>query len=343
MTAMNLITKVIPRIPCWLTLFMAAVFRVTKSSRTKLTFPQRIMMEVMFSIIIWSLLYPYPNTIQRYSIIPWWSLVCTILCQWPYVFSTATSATESWSRRIVTMLHHGGPLGPGCSKLVETLTGIILYAALHEGTMPPIVIFGPDFVSNVLFNKVVWIVLVIICVGVNVVMNLWSKLLQTRGNHNGVNDMVESTQNRDLSLKEKTCIFALALINATVEEITSRYFYMREFRNCFKIEFEQEFSSRDAQFYGNLMQALVFGIWHYNGIPSGMTGVILTFVYGIIMGYLYLYNGSSGSSSDDNNDDNNIDVPGALFLPIVAHTIADYYIFAIIARRKQQNQHDKQG
>ena len=67
--------------------------------------------------------------------------------------------------------------------------------------------------------------------------------------------------------------------------------------------------------HANLSQALVFGLWHYHGIPSGWTGVGLTFVYGYIMGLLYQYG-------------------DGLFLPIVAHTIADYYIFTIIARNQ---------
>ena len=48
-------------------------------------------------------------------------------------------------------------------------------------------------------------------------------------------------------------------------------------------------------------------------IPSGWTGVGLTFVYGLAMGFLLEYGGGS-------------------LLPIVAHTIADYFIFAVIAR-----------
>lgn len=57
-----------------------------------------------------------------------------------------------------------------------------------------------------------------------------------------------------------------------------------------------------------------FGAAHWNGIPSGPLGVGLTFIYGILMGLLHEWN-------------------GGLLLPVVAHTIADYYILAVIARK----------
>jgi hypothetical protein len=84
--------------------------------------------------------------------------------------------------------------------------------------------------------------------------------------------------------------------------------------------------------FSNIFQAGVFGIWHYYGIPSGAVGVGLTFVYGLLMGGLSDYNDGLG-------------------LAIVAHSVADYYIFAAIARRqlfhndeqqlKQQKQKDQ--
>ena len=46
----------------------------------------------------------------------------------------------------------------------------------------------------------------------------------------------------------------------------------------------------------------------------------MTFLYGFILGMV----------QDHQN--------GGLFLPIAAHTIADYYIFAIIARQRRQRQ-----
>jgi hypothetical protein len=50
-----------------------------------------------------------------------------------------------------------------------------------------------------------------------------------------------------------------------------------------------------------------------------MTGVALTFVYGYIMGLLKETIGEGG-----------------LLLPIIVHTVADYYIFTTIARQSKQ-------
>ena len=38
--------------------------------------------------------------------------------------------------------------------------------------------------------------------------------------------------------------------------------------------------------WANLLQAAAFGVWHYHGVPSGLLGVALTFVFGLLMGWL---------------------------------------------------------
>ena len=53
---------------------------------------------------------------------------------------------------------------------------------------------------------------------------------------------------------------------------------------------------------------------HYDGIPSGISGVILTFMYGIIMGFLVMYE-------------------NGLLIAVLAHAINDYFIFTVIAKR----------
>ena len=142
---------------------------------------------------------------------------------------------------------------------------------------------------------------------VNIVMQFWSNMTDSRGNHPGVNDMVKDTHGRSLSLQEHVRILGLAFVNGACEEITSRFFWMAEFEVYM------------SPWQANIAQAALFGIWHYHGIPSGWTGVGLTFVYGGIMGCLYQYG-------------------EGLFLPIVTHGIADYYIFTIIARRKNDDE-----
>lgn len=120
--------------------------------------------------------------------------------------------------------------------------------------------------------------------------------------------MVKDTCGRSLSLQEHVRILGLAFVNGACEEVTSRFFWMTEFEVYL------------SPFQANIAQAAVFGIWHYHGIPSGLTGVGLTFVYGGIMGYLYQYYGEG------------------LCLPIVTHGVVDYYIFTIIARQKKDGE-----
>mmetsp|Transcript_17942 Transcript_17942/g.47948 ORF Transcript_17942/g.47948 Transcript_17942/m.47948 type:complete len:103 (-) Transcript_17942:147-455(-) len=64
----------------------------------------------------------------------------------------------------------------------------------------------------------------------------------------------------------------------------------------------------------NLLQALVFGLFHWHGIPSGPAGVALTFVYGCVVGWLF-------------------QVCGGLLTPVIAHSAADFFIFAVVVRR----------
>ena len=120
--------------------------------------------------------------------------------------------------------------------------------------------------------------------------------------------MVHDSIGRSLSLNEHVHLFTLAAINAFCEEVTSRGFWRAEYQKYTTIT------------NANLLQAVMFGIWHYHGIPSGYTGVGLTFVYGSIMGLLQDYFG------------------GGLLLPILAHTLADYFIFSVIARQDKQQQ-----
>ncbi len=63
------------------------------------------------------------------------------------------------------------------------------------------------------------------------------------------------------------------------------------------------------------LQAIWFSFLHYkSGFPSGSLGIILTFSFGIMMGYL-LYR-SKG-----------------IFLPIVVHTTADFVVFILVVMR----------
>lgn len=147
---------------------------------------------------------------------------------------------------------------------------------------------------------------------VNLVLWLWSRSFLTRGNHDGVDQMVASSVGRSLSWNEHVSIAAWAVANAVCEEVMSRGLWRLEFALSLGVDTEAPVSLIQS----NILQAAIFGIWHYHGIPSGLPGVALTFVYGLIMGLL-------------------MDYGQGLLLPILAHSIADYFIFAIIARQKQ--------
>ena len=221
------------------------------------------------------------------SIVPWWGPLTLIVCQWPFLFGKV----------VPSMFVHGGPLGNGCSKLVEVLVAISLWKIVYQEW--PRISLGP------LPSLQSWIFIGIFSLLVNVVLQYWSVLTKSRGDHSGVNEMVQETQGRSLLLKEHLKLLGLGFFYVFCEEITSRWFWRHEFANYLP-----------QPHYSNLAQAVVFGIWHYHGIPSGITGVLLTLVYGFLMGLLYDYG-------------------NGLWLPVVAHGIADYYIFAMIVR--QQN------
>jgi membrane protease YdiL (CAAX protease family) len=257
----------------------AAVLITVVGARKLFRSPKRHIVDFGVAIVLWLLL-----PMESRSIAPWWGPLTCLAVQWPHVVSFAPA-----------FLQHGGPLGPGCSKVVQVLVAVLLWRVLHQ-EWPPLTL-GP------LPGAATWIGILILSGLVNIVMQFWSNMTDSRGDHAGVNEMVKDTYGRSLSLQEHVRILRLAFVNGACEEITSRFFWMAEFEVYM------------SPLHANIAQAALFGIWHYHGIPSGWTGVGLTFVYGGIMGSLYQYG-------------------EGLFLPIVTHGIADYYIFAIIARRK---------
>jgi len=194
-----------------------------------------------------------------------------------------------------------GPYGSGCAKGVEFLVAWFLLWLWDSAVWPPAFALGP------LPSKVAIVVVLLLAAGVNIVLAVWSRYLGG-GDHSGhpVHEMVESSRGRKLRLKEHIGLVALALGNAWCEEMVSRGFIRHELQTRGQL----------APNVANFWQALAFGFWHYHGIPSGIAGVALTFVYGGIMGLL-------------------CDFGGGMILPLVAHTIADYYIFASIARQSK--------
>ncbi|KAG7370657.1 CAAX protease self-immunity-domain containing protein [Nitzschia inconspicua] len=192
-----------------------------------------------------------------------------------------------------------GPLGTGAYKVIQVAVAVVLLR-LFEGKWPFIQV-GP------LPCPLAWTVVIGVSLAVNGVLYMWSRTTQSRGTHHGVDQMVKSSLQRSLTVHASVYYAMMAFINAVCEEVTFRWFWWQEFVEVF---YEDSITA-------NIAQATIFGIWHYHGIPSGMAGVVLTFVYGWMMGELKERLGGGG-----------------LLLPILAHAIADYYIFTSIARGK---------
>jgi membrane protease YdiL (CAAX protease family) len=277
--ASSTITTIPPAIP----LLAAATIHVTKIQSRFATWTTALVLEVVFSLTLQLLLREYS------SIVPWWGPLTTLLSQWYRI--------DALAKLPVLQSLQQGPLGKGASKAIQVLVAILLWR-LKKNQWPTIQL-GP------LPGPTAWMLLVCVSVAVNVVLYGWSRVTQSRGTHQGVDQMVQSSLERYLTIHETVQYATLALINAICEEVTSRWFWWQEFATCYENPVP------------NLAQAAIFGIWHYHGIPSGMTGVMLTFVYGWIMGELKERVGGGG-----------------LLLPILAHAIADYYIFTTIARGK---------
>mmetsp|Transcript_57523 Transcript_57523/g.136847 ORF Transcript_57523/g.136847 Transcript_57523/m.136847 type:complete len:290 (+) Transcript_57523:57-926(+) len=213
------------------------------------------------------------------------------LRRWPLLLTDDTlDELPDW------LVGRTGPYGEGCGKFAEFFGCWILLSLRDQELWPAAFGLGPlpgwKAVGAMLF----------LAAGVNVVLAVWSQYFT--GDHNKVHDMVSDSRNRKLSVREHFGLAALAVGNAWCEEMVSRGFFRHELQSRGGL-------SRNA---ANFWQALSFGFWHYHGIPSGPTGVALTFVYGGIMGLL-------------------CDFAGGMLMPLVAHSIADYYIFAIIARQ----------
>jgi len=219
---------------------------------------------------------------------------------------------------LIDVLVDGGPLGPGCAKLLDVLVGLASMPLLRF--LPTTV----SFLSWTTFCGIgpLWpnwwlpLVVVLISIAVNGVLWLWSSIQQkSRGAHEGVHRMVKGTISRNLTTAEHLVLLGWSLVNAVCEEMSSRGLNRWEFATLLG---SKSIPSNHVSFLdlSNIWQAASFGLAHFYGVPSGWTGVILTFVYGWLMGTLH-------------------DAAGGLLYPILTHTIADYFIFSQIARRRK--------
>ena len=283
------------------------------------------------------------KTIDAIFTIILWGPLTSLLKQWTRLVPPSWSHTISnnnKSKKLVQGMMWGGPLGSGCGKLMEVLAACLLWTVVR-GSPPesitasfrwPLQLFfsSRQHQSTTMSTKD-WTFLLfgilLLSLAVNGVLAAWSHYYNAscnsrtnsgasdHHNHPGVQRMVQSTVGRRLSAPEHGRLVALAVLNAVCEECTSRGFWRREF--------ELTAHLTGAAWHSNLAQAVVFGAWHYHGIPSGLMGVALTTVYGLLMGWLADWQPATG-----------------LLLPILTHSIADYYIFAVIARQPPRKKTD---
>lgn len=94
-----------------------------------------------------------------------------------------------------------------------------------------------------------------------------------------------------------------AFINAAFEEGL--------FRSIFFVHFSEMLGS----FPAIIMQAIWFSLLHYqSGFPSGSIGILLTFLFGSLMGYL-------------------VHRTRGILIPVVIHAFADFSLFILILMR----------
>jgi prepilin signal peptidase PulO-like enzyme (type II secretory pathway) len=175
-------------------------------------------------------------------------------------------------------------------------------------------------IANVINAVIIVAVLVGVSWVVTVVLSLWLHFTQSKGDsHDGLNKLLRPTYGRPLQAREHIQLAIMALLNATCEEFTSRGFWRHEL----------ELTAGCTKFQSNLLQGVIFGMWHYFGIPNGWSGVALTTLYGWIMGYLSDWNVTRHTHGSES-------ISSGLILPIITHGIADYYIFTIMARQSSK-------
>lgn len=265
--------------PRFVPILVSSLVHHTRRSSTSL----HLIADVLLTIALWRC--------PPRSILALWRWTILAATQWPKLPGVDKMVQQSLIR--------GGPLGPGCGKVIEIFTVCLLWKLSYPDETLPISL-GP------LPSCVTWGIVLVLCGLTNWILSLWSRRTQSRGDHSGVHTMVDDlSRGRPLiSRTQHLELLLWAIANATCEEVASRGIWMHEFQRRGNVSFVQ----------ANVLQAISFGVWHFHGIPSGWTGVGLTFVYGLAMGFMMEYG-------------------GGLLLPIVAHSIADYFIFAVIARQ----------
>ena len=261
--------------------------------------------------------------------------------------------TKAWPLLLpgyLTTLRRGGPLGQDSHKLVNILVGIGVFWSIlgirHNKDKIRLWVYfcrpGPVLSSDSRY----WWFLPSLAVGLVLIafffLWLWSthqqQHQQQQSMHPGVHGLVDQTIGRSLTIQEQTNLLGWAFANAVCEEVEFRGLCRTEFQSILALfaptttttttTTTQSDSSSPPSLSSssmtkknfryldpsNLLQAVLFGLVHYHGIPSGLAGVVLCFIYGYLSGLL-------------------ADIGGGLLYPVVAHTIADYFILSHIVRK----------
>jgi len=95
-----------------------------------------------------------------------------------------------------------------------------------------------------------------------------------------------------------------ALLFATINALTQEVIFRGVYQDALSLSFRNEWVAI-------LLQALVFGLIHIEGIPSGLSGVIMAFSYGTVLGVLRR-------------------LSGGLLLPVAIHFVTDLFIFYLV-------------
>jgi len=84
------------------------------------------------------------NTRIAVTTVVFWGPLTHLLSQWPRILLLSKT-----TNRFVESMARGGPLGPGCSKLVEVLAACLLWMIARR-TLPPAVVatFALPFTTN---------------------------------------------------------------------------------------------------------------------------------------------------------------------------------------------------
>jgi Type II CAAX prenyl endopeptidase Rce1-like len=265
-----------------------------------------------------------------------WQPLTTFLSNWPLIIRLFDRRHPQQSKSTIgpTLLQplvDGGPFGHGCSKIIQVLVAGILWKSVR-GELPPTITDTVLFlqtsilsmqemtnIANGIHVAIVALVLAVVSWAVTVILSLWLHYTQSKGDsHAGLNKMLQPTYGRRLQTSEYLRFAIMAFINAICEECTSRGFWRHEL----------ELTAGCSKVQSNILHGMIFGLWHYFGIPNGWTGVALTTLYGWVMGYLSDWNITVRTSFDGSGI-----ISTGLLLPIITHSIADYYIFTVLARQ----------